>query len=108
MRKDTIVEISSIIQCQKIPDGIRIILENHFFPKLETAKTHLALPKTSKNQKFQKKNRFFPKMSQVSRIAAKTPLICIGFVFHVRGFGCVQSQVLDTNGKSAQCTRSGT
>ena len=30
-----------------------------------------------------------------------------GFVFHVRGFGCVQNQVLSTYGKSAPCTKRG-
>ena len=28
--------------------------------------------------------------------------LCNAFVFHVRGFGCVQNQVLNTYGKSAQ------
>ena len=32
MQKDTIVKISSVLQSQKIPDGICIRLENHFFP----------------------------------------------------------------------------
>ena len=35
-------------------------------------------------------------------------LRCNGFVFNVRGFGCAQSQVLSTYGKSAQFTKSGT
>ena len=31
--------------------------------------------------------------------------LCNGFVFHFRSFGFVQSQVLGTNGKNAQCTK---
>ena len=36
-----------------------------------------------------------------------TFLLRNGFVFHCRGFGCVQNQVLNTHGKSGQCTKSG-
>ena len=32
MQKGTIVKISSILQSQKIPEGIQIRLENHFSP----------------------------------------------------------------------------
>ena len=37
MQKDTFIEISSTLQCQKVPQGIRIRLESHF-PQLETFK----------------------------------------------------------------------
>ena len=38
MEKDTIVEILSILQCQNIPEGIRIRLENHRFPNWKQQK----------------------------------------------------------------------
>ena len=34
-------------------------------------------------------------------------LLWNGFVFHVRGFGCVQNQIQSTYGNSALCTKSG-
>ena len=33
----------------------------------------------------------------------RTFLLWRGFVFHVRGFGCVHNEVLSTYGKSAHC-----
>ena len=44
MQKDTsvIVKISSILQCQKIPER----LENHFFPNWKQQKTRFAQSKT--------------------------------------------------------------
>ena len=36
-----------------------------------------------------------------------TLLLWNGFVFYVRGFGCVQNQVLSTYNKSALCTKRG-
>ena len=33
------------------------------------------------------------------------PSVLNGFVFHVRGFGCIQNEVLSTYGKSAQSTQ---
>ena len=49
MQKDTNVEISSILQCQQIPKGMCIRLENYIFPNWEQQKTHLDQSKTSKN-----------------------------------------------------------
>ena len=37
----------------------------------------------------------------------ETLLLWNGFLSHVRGFGCVQNEVLSTYGKSAYCTKSG-
>ena len=51
MQKDTIVETSSILQRQKIPEGIRMRLKNHF-PSTGNSKNHLSQPKT-----FQKTNK---------------------------------------------------
>ena len=51
MLKNIIVEISSILQCQKIPEGIFMGLENYFFPNCKQQKTHLAQLKTSENEK---------------------------------------------------------
>ena len=71
MQKNTIVEVSSILQCQKIPKGICKRLENYFSPNVNSQKTHLGQQKTSKNQ-LRKKINFFQKMSPVSRIEPKT------------------------------------
>ena len=46
----------------------------------------------------------------VRKKCERGPFVRNGFVFHARGFGCIQNQVLTTNGKkgkSAQCTKSG-
>ena len=51
MQKDVIIKISSILQCQKIPEGIRIRLENHLFPNWKQQKSHLGQPKTSQKTK---------------------------------------------------------
>ena len=56
MQKDTLVEISSILQCQKAPQGILIRLEN-FIPTRDY-KTHFAPQKTSKNQKLEKNRNY--------------------------------------------------
>ena len=54
-RTQNFVEMSLILQCQKIAQGIRIRLENHFFP-LETAKKTILLErKPLKNQKIAEK-----------------------------------------------------
>ena len=44
-----------------------------------------------------------PNKSKISKM--RTLLLWNGFVFHVRGFGCVQNQVLSTYFKSAQCVQ---
>ena len=44
--KKDIVNISSILQRQKIPEGIRINLENHSSPTAKSKKPHLSQPKT--------------------------------------------------------------
>ena len=50
------VKISSILQRQKIPEGIRIYLENHSSSTGNSKKTHLSQPKTfKKKQKIEKK-----------------------------------------------------
>ena len=58
--------------------------------------------KISENKSFTK-----PKNGDKSHVAEKlkdtTLLLWKGFVFHVRGSGCVQNQVLRAYGKSAQC-----
>ena len=41
------------------------------------------------------------------KVERGTLLLWNGFVFHVRGFECVQNEVLITDGESAQCTQSG-
>ena len=53
MQKDTIVKISSILQRQKIPEGIRIRLENHFFPTENSKKPILLNGKPLKKQKIE-------------------------------------------------------
>ena len=67
MQKDTIVEISSIVECQKIPEGIRIRLKNHFSPNWKQQKLIL-LSGTSRNKKLRQKSPIFiQEMSPVSR-----------------------------------------
>ena len=46
------VKISAILQRRKIPEGIRINLENHSSPSGNSKKNHLSQPET-----FEKKNR---------------------------------------------------
>ena len=55
MQKYTFVKISSILQCQSIPQGIRIRLENHFFNNWRHNNT---------SQKT--KNKFFENFFEVS------------------------------------------
>ena len=153
MQKDTIGIISSILQCQKIPEGIRIRLENHLFPNWKKQKTHLAQPKHLKKQKkTEKKLQFFlknvfskshsakdlkdgtiwsfltsillqnikkkrrgtfrdiKKFSQSrkrrkvskcrKKMKGRTHLVHNDFVFYIRGFGCVQKEVLSIYCKS--------
>ena len=58
MKKDIIVKISSILQCQKRPEKIRIRVENYLFPNWKQQKTHFAQPKTSqKSNNWEKKFR---------------------------------------------------
>ena len=55
MQKDTIVKILSILQRQKITEGILVRLDNYYSPNWKQQKTHLSQPKTSqklKNRKF--------------------------------------------------------
>ena len=42
MQKDTIVKTSSILQRLKIPEGMRVRLENHFSPT-GTSKTNILI-----------------------------------------------------------------
>ena len=48
-----------ICTVQKIPEGISIRLENHFFPKWKQQNPLLLNQKPPKKQKVEKKNRFF-------------------------------------------------
>ena len=64
MLKNTIVEISSILQCQKYPKGRKLL-----FPQLETAKTYVAKPRTSINEKLKKIKTFLKKGSGKSHSA---------------------------------------
>ena len=71
MQKDTIVKISSNLQRQKTPEGIRITLENHFFLNW---KRQLSQPKTFQKTKNREKNfskNFLMKVSGKSH-SAKT------------------------------------
>ena len=61
MQKDTIVKISPILQCQSIPERIRIRLENNFFPN---SKKPILLNRKRLKRKIQK-------MSPVSRTVPK-------------------------------------
>ena len=62
MLKDTIVEILSILQCRKIPEGIRIRLENNFLANW-------------KQKTFFKKKLYFSfgKKSHSAEIPKRTP-----------------------------------
>ena len=62
MQKDTIAKISSILQCRKIPEGVRIRLENH------QEKPILLSQKSLKKRKIEKTLKA---MSPVSRRDAK-------------------------------------
>ena len=60
MQKDTIVKISSILQCQKIPEGICIRLENYFFLNWKQRKTILRSRKPlQKGQKVENSKSLF-------------------------------------------------
>ena len=50
MHKNTTVKISSISQRQKLPDGIRIRLENHYFPNWKQEK-NIFLDRNSQKRK---------------------------------------------------------
>ena len=67
MQKNTIVEISSNLKRHRIPEGIIKRLKNYFCPNWKQQKPFL----WSKKQNFEKKNRFFFKMSPVCRIVPK-------------------------------------
>ena len=71
MQKDTILKISSILQCQKKPEGIRIRLEYHRFPNWKQQEAARS-KQLSKNKKLIKTFESFFKMSPVSRIVPKT------------------------------------
>ena len=62
MQKDIIVKISSILQHQKIPERIRIRLENHFFPTGNSKKFIFPNRKPFKNRKIEQKIRNFSKI----------------------------------------------
>ena len=64
MQKDTIVEIS-ILQCQKIPEEMRIGLEKYFSSFGNSKESIFLIQKPLKKQKTKK-------MSHVSRIVPKT------------------------------------
>ena len=48
------------------------------------------------------------KVGPFENLERGTSCFAMRFVFHGRGFECVQNQVLNAFGKSAQCTKSGT
>ena len=50
LRKDTVVKISSILQCQRMPKKKRIRVENHV-SYWKQQNTHLSQPKTSQKTK---------------------------------------------------------
>ena len=53
MQNDTIVKISSSLQCKTVRKGIHNKLENHFFPNWKQQKTHLTNSKASQKRKIQ-------------------------------------------------------
>ena len=55
MQKDTIVKISSILHCRKIPEGIRIRLQITFYPTGNSKKPILLNRKPLKKRKIEKK-----------------------------------------------------
>ena len=58
MQKNTIVKISSILQCQKIPKGNTHKTRKQLFPNWKEQKTHHAQPrKHITKQKIEKKIR---------------------------------------------------
>ena len=67
MQKDNIVKISSTLQCQKIPEGIRIRLKNHFYPNWKQQKLILL------NRKPLKKN--WEKISNYSWLSPVSKLL---------------------------------
>ena len=54
MQKDTAIKISSILQCRKRPEGIRMRLENHFSSTGDN-KTHLPQRKPRETKKNREK-----------------------------------------------------
>ena len=70
--KAIFVKISSILQCQKIPRGIRIRLENHLFPNWKQQKIILLNRKPLKLQLRKKFRIFSQKMYPISRIVPNT------------------------------------
>ena len=84
LKKNTIAEVLSILQCQKIPERICLRLGNYFSPQLEVEKTHLA--------HWEKMLGSFQKMSPKYRIMPKTlrnPLCSQNFWFRVKNGGGV-------------------
>ena len=63
-KEDNIVEITSILQPQKIPEGVRIRVENHF-PQLETKNPSFSTETLSENEKNENFfSKFFEKNSE--------------------------------------------
>ena len=62
--KRTSDKISSILKCRKIPERVRMRLQNHFFSNRLQLKTHLVQPKTS--QKNLEKISIFQSLRQVA------------------------------------------
>ena len=54
MQQDTIVKMSSILQCQRIPEGARIRLEKHFLPTGNSKKPNLLSRKLLKIETLKK------------------------------------------------------
>ena len=115
IQKNTNVKISSILQCQKIPEGIRIRLRNfrNFSPIWKQQKPIMLNRKSSKSKKLSRKKVSHIRKRGILMVSKNvergTLLLWNGFVFHVRDFGCgcVQNEVLSSYGKSAQCPKSG-
>ena len=59
---------------------------------------------SKKKSQSRKKGRSLIVSTKVER---GTLLLWNGFLFHVRGFGRVQNEVLSIYGENAQCTKSG-
>ena len=89
-QKDNIVKISSILQRQKIPEGIRIRLENNF-SSTGNSKNPYSRPKTCQNKNGKKFSEIFGR-SPVSRLVPKTlrsPLCSqnVSFLVKIKGGG---------------------
>ena len=94
--------------------NMRILKQSHSAKKCERRRPfeifqNLFFCKISKNRRVDVWNKSLPKSKLwgKSHSGGKSGkgilLLWNGFVFHVRGFGCGQNQVLNTCGKSPQC-----